>query len=48
MKGYRSVFLEIEDIGQEEIFTLKRNFSEDEKTKYLFIIAIIRRKMQRR
>ena len=31
MKGYRSVFLEIEDIGQEEIFTLKRNFSEDEK-----------------
>ena len=24
MKGYRSVFLEIEDIGQEEIFTLKR------------------------
>ena len=31
MKGYRSVFLEIEDIGQEEIFTLRRNFSEDEK-----------------
>ena len=31
MKGYRSVFLEIEDIGQEEIFTLKRNLSEDEK-----------------
>ena len=31
MKGYRSVFHEIEDIGQEEIFTLKRNFSEDEK-----------------
>lgn len=31
MKGYRSVFLEVEDIGQEEIFTLRRNFSEDEK-----------------
>lgn len=31
MKGYRSVFLEIEDIGQEEIFTLRRNFSENEK-----------------
>lgn len=35
-KGYQSVFLEIEDFCQQEIFTLRRDFSQDEQKSIYF------------
>lgn len=36
-KGYETVFLEIKDLGQQEIFTLRRDFSKDDyKSIYIF------------
>ena len=33
IEGYQSVFLEIENVGHGEVFTLRRDFSKDKKNK---------------